>query len=152
MAGLYAGLALMLVGAADTAAGHRLRSVATERSWPWRGQEDPRAEERFARRLGLIDGTGQAMTELLDGESRLALAHEQAVAQADDRLHRMVMLHGTVGCASAVLAIVLGAVGLLAWPGWTRGAAVVTITVALVILAEALAMRLLPEAILAAWS
>jgi len=148
---LYAGIVTALIAHADQQAQSRLLAVATDQQWSWRGHDTTRAEERFARRLGLIDGSGQALTELLDREAREALATEQAVARADDHLHRLVMVHGTIAAIAALLATVLSCMILLAWPGWTRITALIGIIAGVTVVACMMSMHLLPDAITAAW-
>ncbi len=109
---------LVSIERADIDAHGRLAGLERERSdgaphWPWRVTDQAMHERQYARRLGLTDGKGSALVELLPPAAHVDIAKERADAIAENRLHALVRRHGRWIVATTMAAF--AAFAILAW-------------------------------------
>lgn len=109
---LTAGLALGRIAALDRGP-DRLRMLAAEESWRVPALQREAHAERFAARLGLIDGDGRPMPELLDRDAWRAIDGEIAHARAEGDLRAAVrgLAPLTIAAAVALLLVALVTLG-----------------------------------------
>lgn len=121
---------LAVITADDRAAGGRLAGSAAGAPWPRAALDRDAHARRYAARLGLIDGQGGVLPELLDREAWTAIDAEVVQAEAADRLRRRLRWQGP-GVVAAIGAA-LSVAAALAWharraPAWLAAAGLLAV-------------------------